>query len=441
VEEKRIAIVGGGLAGFACGIALVNSGFRNVYVFERDLNFNERRQGYGLTILQGITALRKLGDDVYQRVKDLDTPSRSHYIFDWKGKILGFYGTVFYPDSAASSTSPTSSLSGKSRKKHNLHISRQNLRRILQNKFEECAPGHLIWKKRLQRLVDDEKNKNVVLEFTDETTHVADLVIGCDGINSRVRKAMFGEEGDMPLKYLGIIVVLGITYSEHPLAKERVFQTVDGNTRLFAMPYADSEDTSLNTMWQLSFPLPEEKAKRLAADSQLLKQEVYEMCKEWHEPIPSMIESTDLPLLMGIVAYDRDPVLPRKITESKRMVLLGDAAHPMSPFKGQGANQALLDATNFVGLLTNPNSESMESAIELFEREMIQRVRSKVMLSRERAFTFHDPSIVQTESFAERGVSEGLVKLLEQCGINSQSGEDIEKLILQEMERLQRTGV
>ena len=90
-------------------------------------------------------------------------------------------------------------------------------------------------------------------------------------------------------------------------------------------------------MWQLSFPIEENEAKLLKQNNDLLKQHVIERCQKWHDPIPQMIESTSLDLIMGIPAYDRDPVLSSEISkETMPIALLGDSAHPMSPFKGQG---------------------------------------------------------------------------------------------------------
>jgi len=79
-----------------------------------------------------------------------------------------------------------------------------------------------------------------------------DLLIGCDGVHSAVRNNVI--KNDRELRYLNILIVLGICGSDHPLTKERVFQTADGYARLFSMPFLKN-NSSLNSMWQLSMPM------------------------------------------------------------------------------------------------------------------------------------------------------------------------------------------
>ena len=57
-RHLRVAIVGGGLCGFGAALLLKRAGCSSVSVFERDETLAERRQGYGLTILQGGAALQ-----------------------------------------------------------------------------------------------------------------------------------------------------------------------------------------------------------------------------------------------------------------------------------------------------------------------------------------------------------------------------------------------
>jgi hypothetical protein len=61
----------------------------------------------------------------------------------------------------------------------------------------------------------------------------------------------------------------------------------------------------------------------------------------WFEPIPALIESTDLDAIEPTFTYD---LPPRRTWGRGRVTLLGDAAHPMKPNIGQGAAQALEDA-------------------------------------------------------------------------------------------------
>ena len=75
-----------------------------------------------------------------------------------------------------------------------------------------------------------------------EVSHTASVLVGADGIRSAVRRQKIGEE-ESPLRFLGCIVVLGIAESptSSPLTDgETVFQTADGTTRLYAMPFASA---------------------------------------------------------------------------------------------------------------------------------------------------------------------------------------------------------
>ena len=79
-----------------------------------------------------------------------------------------------------------------------------------------------------------------------------------------------------------------------------------------------------------------------------------ESCRNWHQPVPTLIESTKTEQVMSLPAYDRT------FTETKlkdeRILLMGDACHPMSPFKSQGANQALIDAVTLTSLFESHSS-------------------------------------------------------------------------------------
>jgi 2-polyprenyl-6-methoxyphenol hydroxylase-like FAD-dependent oxidoreductase len=418
-------IIGGGLGGFAVGICLLQSGYKDVTVYERDQGMDSRRQGYGLTILQGISALKRL--EVFDEVHSYDTPSRSHYIFDKYGNLLAFFGTAFWPEE-------NNKL--KSRKKHNLHIERQELRRILMNKYLSLHPNGVEGIQWNSRILEIDRLSHTISFTNGDIITGIDLVIGADGINGVVRSFKYDPLLDSQLNYLGILVVLGITGCiDHFLTKDRVFQTMDGCFRLFAMPFSKSRSEQ-SIMWQLSFPATLSLSSQLSRDTQMLKQMLLEKCSDWHSPILEMIERTELDLLMGIPAFDRDLV---SISDSNKVgikiALVGDAAHPMSPFKGQGANQTLLDAVDLSDMI-GKNNLDLNLAINQYEDRMLKRVYTKVMESRERVTTFHTPEALSTHNFLYRGIDEQLMEKLNRLGINAHWNDEkmsIEQAIINQL--------
>lgn len=392
----HVAIIGGGIGGVALAVACLHRSIPFT-LYERDSGFDVRSQGYGLTLQQASKAIAGLG--ILSLAEGVI--STKHIVHTTDGKVIGEWGIRKWVDSAVK-TPP---------KRTNVHIARQALRLALVEQlgghdavqwghqlvdFNQCAGGAID----LHFQVDGELK-----------SAKADLVVGADGIRSSVRELLIGED-TAPLRYLGCIVILGICPLadliglEHSLLDSAtVFQTVNGNERIYMMPYADD-----SVMWQLSFPLPENEAKTLSAKGvKALKAEACKRC-QWHDPIPQILAATLEVHVSGYPVYDRALLEPELLAQGAQVTLIGDAAHPMSPFKGQGANQALLDALALARGISagcRPLSQwreagIRESVLTEFEAEMLTRSASKVTDSAEAAQFLHS-DVVLHEGDEPRG--------------------------------------
>ena len=378
----HVAIIGAGIGGVALAVACLHRGIPFT-IFERDKSFADRSQGYGLTLQQASKAIKGFG---LFSLKEA-VVSTKHIVHTSDGKIIGEWGLRKWLPSDTK----------KQAKHSNFHISRQALRSALLNQLDE---NNIVqWGHQLVDFKESENNIDLIFQVNGEIKKVqTDIIIGADGIRSSVRKLLLGEE-ITPLRYLDCMVILGICKlnalenTKSPLLDgATVFQTGNGKERMYMMPYSKEA-----IMWQLSFPISEAAAKEISKKGKnSLKEEAIQRTN-WHTPIPEIIKATLESEISGYPVYDREILTTELLKTRKNITLIGDAAHPMSPFKGQGANHALLDALSLAREITKKCTKSSnwkeigirKSVLNDFESEMIIRSATKVKDSAEAAKFLH----------------------------------------------------
>ena len=384
----HVAIIGAGIGGIALAVACLHRGIPFT-LYERDENFEARSQGYGLTIQQAGKAIEALGIQTLSNV----IVSTRHVVHTPEGNIIGEWGMrKWLPQNTTVHS-----------KRTNKHIARQTLRSDL---LKQLGGNTLVqWNHQLIGINTlDANNSELVFKVGNETKiATANLIVGADGIRSVVRKLKIGDAVS-PLRYLGCMVVLGICplsalrhIKSDLLDSATVFQTANGNDRIYVMPFDAN-----SVMWQLSFPMDEAEAIALSnKGSEFLKQESVTRT-QWHTPIPQIVAATQSTLITGYPVYDRALLTHHLLETCGNATLIGDAAHPMSPFKGQGANQALLDALALARAITKgcnttlnwKNTDLRTIILSEYETEMLQRSAIKVKDSAEAANFLHSDAVL-----------------------------------------------
>jgi 2-polyprenyl-6-methoxyphenol hydroxylase-like FAD-dependent oxidoreductase len=237
--------------------------------------------------------------------------------------------------------------------------------------LEALAPGTVRLDESLESY--EQTDDAVLLRFADGTTVEGDLLIGADGLHSTVRTQMLGGE---PPRNSGLVAYRGVVDLEEPgLAGE-----FWGAAGVFGV-----------------VPLSGRRVYWYATQREDDQRDLSEAFDGWADPIPDILRRRTEVLRHELL--DRRPA--RRWTDG-RVALLGDAAHPMLPFLGQGACQAIEDAVA-VGAAV---SEHGVTAHALAVYEKTRRKRAEMLVKRSRTAG----RVAHARAGWKRGLRDAIVK-------------------------------
>ncbi|KAK5991934.1 6-methylsalicylic acid decarboxylase atA [Cladobotryum mycophilum] len=370
-KQFAVTIVGGGIGGLVLAIGLVRRNVR-VQIYEATSEFRE--VGLGLSLSPAAHRAMPLIDPHIREIYDslvtthADSPGYEAFKQTWF-EIIWATG-----DRAGQRLMELKALpSGQT-----------TVRRAdFLDALSALIPKDMVhFGKRLESY--EETGDGVALNFEDGTSVVADVVIGCDGIKSRVKEAMFPDESEQTKpQYSGMYgyrAVLDMETMVEAVGDQRArVSTLYVGEGAYAITYpimrakkANVGLYILNDTWDGDKWIRPADRDDMVRDMGFMGEHVNALMERM--PDPSQWAIFDLPHISTFY--------------KSRVAILGDAAHASTPHQGAGAGQAIEDAHVLAELLSDPSVTTVEHAIAAFHAyDAIRRPRSQrvVTTSKENA--------------------------------------------------------
>ncbi|VUC21022.1 unnamed protein product [Clonostachys rosea] len=353
-DNKRIAVVGGGLGGMAFMNSAIHAQLPNIHIYEATDEF--KQVGAGVNITRNANVILDafgVGPDMLWKSSS-DPPCYMEYRHYRTGEYLGQIDEFGDP---------------KSRQIHRADL--------LDALKKNVGPDKISLGKRLESLAWDSNANCYVLHFTDKTKAEADIVIGCDGIKSVVRQYL--QLNDHPI-YSGQMVYRGyVSYDDlTPETAALLRKTVNfrgPRSHILTLPIGNDESNSarVGIIGFMTEPLENWNSESWLSTAPV--SDLHRQVETWTGAVQEIIAglekgSPDGQILKQTL-YVREPTAKWYQTQpgspGSGIILIGDSVHSTLPHQGQGACQAIESGFALAQTLKNWHNDNLGDALQFFQ--------------------------------------------------------------------------
>jgi len=358
MQDLEVIIIGAGIGGLTAGIALEQVGYQ-VTIYDRVHDL--RPVGAGISLWSnGVKVLNRLG--LGSQMADIGGEMNRMEYRTKGGDLLNDIDLMPLMMQVGQRPYP---------------VARRDLQKLLLEGFHgQILLGH-------ECVGVEESITGVTAYFANGQHAHGDLLVTADGIRSRLRTYVLGEE--VAPAYGGYVNWNGLVKADPDLAPSDSWVIYVGDhQRASLMPVAQER-----FYFFLDVPLP----KGTPGDPETMRADLQGYFRGWADPVQKLIERLDPQTTARLEIHDLGPI-SRYV--QGRVALLGDAAHATCPDLGQGGCQAMEDAWVLANYLIT-TTLSVEDALQRYSQERSQRANAVVRKARRRAEQIHghDPAVTQ----------------------------------------------
>lgn len=359
---RNIAVVGAGIGGLCSALALVKRGFK-VTVYEQAATISEVGAGLQLSP-NAVQVLNQLGL----------AAALSPYVFRPNNAIMRHYQSGKNYFSVPLGDSCLQRFGAEY-----WHIHRADLHRVL---YQACMQNqvNLRLNSPISSYLHREDNNGVDLLLNNAEKIQHDLVIGADGIHSKIQTTLLRNLGlSSKPRFTGQVAWRGTVKT-----KDLPPNLIEPSANLWIGPGKHFVSYYLRDGEEVNFVAVEERTdwQQESWSQQGDIAQLKGLFVGWHPHVQEILGATHNTFLWAL--HDREPL---SSWVDKKVALLGDACHPMLPFLAQGAAMAIEDAYVIAALLKT--QQHTPAALQQYQNLRLARTRSIQLNARQNASLYH----------------------------------------------------